>query len=201
MHHQAARFRHEKAHPDRDGRASSGSACAVGPNYRSPVTAPAVLQNAQTSGFVARSPEEVWWREFDDPGARRFGTPGSCRQSRSALRIRPGAGSPRRFRRKKLRLCAARPAAGRFSHVDQQQPGFGTARFLSRATASASTPRGSSICSAMFAARSRPRAPISASSRRDLRGAQVTVAAEVARNYFELRGTQTRLAVARRNLE
>ncbi|HEY1036297.1 MAG TPA: TolC family protein, partial [Pseudoxanthomonas sp.] len=36
--------------------------------------------------------------------------------------------------------------------------------------------------------------------RNDLQAAQVTVAAEVARNYFELRGTQKRLDVARRIL-
>ena len=35
----------------------------------------------------------------------------------------------------------------------------------------------------------------------DLRDAQVTVAAEVARNYLELRGAQARLKVAYRNLE
>ncbi|HVK41582.1 MAG TPA: efflux transporter outer membrane subunit, partial [Phenylobacterium sp.] len=38
-------------------------------------------------------------------------------------------------------------------------------------------------------------------ARADLRDVQVTVAAEVARNYFELRGAQARLDVARRNLE
>lgn len=35
----------------------------------------------------------------------------------------------------------------------------------------------------------------------DLRDAQVTIAAEVARNYLELRGAQARLAVANRNLD
>jgi len=52
----------------------------------------------------------------------------------------------------------------------------------------------------MCGARSRRRGPISAAQQENLRDAQVTVAAEVARNYFELRGTQKRLDVARQNL-
>ena len=42
------------------------AACAVGPNYRAPETAPAVLNNAQSPAFTAQSPEAVWWQEFGD---------------------------------------------------------------------------------------------------------------------------------------
>src|ERR1700737_577930 len=42
------------------------AACAVGPNYSAPETAPAVLKNAQSPAFVAQTPEAVWWGEFED---------------------------------------------------------------------------------------------------------------------------------------
>src|SRR5271169_5039288 len=40
--------------------------CAVGPDYRAPQVAPAVVQNAQSSSFVTQSPEALWWQEFGD---------------------------------------------------------------------------------------------------------------------------------------
>ena len=42
------------------------ASCAVGPNYRAPTTAPAVVKNAQASAFVTQSPEALWWQEFGD---------------------------------------------------------------------------------------------------------------------------------------
>ncbi len=42
------------------------ASCAVGPNYRAPPVAPAVVQNAQSSSFVTQSPEALWWQEFGD---------------------------------------------------------------------------------------------------------------------------------------
>jgi len=42
------------------------ASCAVGPNYRSPPVAPAVVKNAQSSGFITQSPEALWWQEFGD---------------------------------------------------------------------------------------------------------------------------------------
>src|ERR1700675_3344873 len=42
------------------------AACAVGPNYRAPETPTAVVQNAQSSMFVAQNPEADWWQEVED---------------------------------------------------------------------------------------------------------------------------------------
>ena len=43
------------------------ASCAVGPNYRPPAVAPAVVGNSQSSALVAQSPEALWWQEFADP--------------------------------------------------------------------------------------------------------------------------------------
>ena len=56
--------------------------------------------------------------------------------------------------------------------------------------------RGSSTCSVACGARSRRPVPISAPAKRNCTDAQVSLLAEVARNYFELRGSQLRLDIA-----
>src|SRR5216684_2543498 len=64
----------------------------------------------------------------------------------------------------------------------------------------ASMPHGSSICSANSSARSRP-AIYDAEAQIDLRNAVlITVIADVARNYFEIRGLQIRLEIARKDV-
>ena len=43
------------------------SACAVGPDYKTPQTPPAVFHNADPPVFAAAGPEADWWRQFEDP--------------------------------------------------------------------------------------------------------------------------------------
>ena len=43
------------------------SACAVGPDYKTPVQAPVVLQNAPAGAFSTAHPEAQWWKAFNDP--------------------------------------------------------------------------------------------------------------------------------------
>ena len=75
-----------------------------------------------------------------------------------------------------------------------------TSRSGPRPTAPASTRSGRSICSAGSGRRCAPRRPTAASFAATLDDVRVSVAAEVARNYFELRGLQQQLAVAERSL-
>lgn len=42
------------------------SACAVGPDYRSPNTAPAEIERAKTDEYDRSRFEAAWWRQFDD---------------------------------------------------------------------------------------------------------------------------------------
>ena len=43
------------------------SACAVGPDYRTPETAPAEIDRASVPGFDRSRFEAAWWRQFEDP--------------------------------------------------------------------------------------------------------------------------------------
>jgi outer membrane protein, multidrug efflux system len=43
------------------------AACAVGPDYKTPVTAPALVQSATQGNYDRSHIESVWWAQFDDP--------------------------------------------------------------------------------------------------------------------------------------
>ncbi len=47
-------------------------ACAVGPDYRTPATAPAQLSGAEADTYDRSRFEALWWRQFDDPTLNRL---------------------------------------------------------------------------------------------------------------------------------
>jgi multidrug efflux system outer membrane protein len=174
--------------------------CAVGPNYEAPRVAPAVVQNAQTAQFVAQSPEALWWQEFGDAEldhlvSRALSANLDLRSAYDRVRAARAV-----FVEQKLDYAPHVQLQGSYSHFDEQQPGFGSARINAQ---SDSLGFDAAWEIDLFG---RVRRSVEA-ARGDLgaeqanyQDAQVTVAAEVARNYFELRGAQKRLSVARENL-
>jgi multidrug efflux system outer membrane protein len=177
------------------------AACAVGPNYRAPVTSPAVLENAQLPAFVAQTPEAAWWQEFDDTELdslmhRALAANLDLRSAYDRVRAARAV-----FVERKLDYAPHVPLQGTYSHSEEQQPGFGTNRFNIQSDslgfdAAWEIDLFGHVRRSVEAAR----ADLGAETA-SYRDAQVTIAAEVARNYFELRGAQKRLAVARENLE
>jgi len=176
-------------------------ACAVGPDYRAPVTAPAVLHNAQSPAFVAETPQSAWWREFTDPELddlerRSLAANLDLRSAYDRVRAARAVFVERNFDyAPHVRLDGA------YSKSDEQQPGFGTARIPTQSDslgfdAAWELDLFGGVRRSVEAAR----ADLGA-ERANYQDAQVTVAAEVARNYFELRGAQQRLVVARENLD
>jgi multidrug efflux system outer membrane protein len=176
------------------------AACAVGPNYRAPATAPAALKNALSSAFVAQSPEAAWWQEFDDAELddlmRRALT--ANWDLRSAYdRVRAARAV---FVERKLDYAPHVQMDAAYSHFDEQEPGFGLGRVNAQSDslgfdAAWEIDLFGHVRRSVEAAR----ADLGAEDA-NYQDAQVTVAAEVARNYFELRGAQKRLVVARENL-
>ena len=177
------------------------AACAVGPNYRAPQTAPAVVHNAQSSAFVAQTPEALWWQEFDDAELDTL-----MRRALSAnLDLRSAYDRVRAARavfvEKNFDYAPHVQLDGTYSHFDQQEPGFGAGRINAQSDslgfdAAWEIDLFGHVRRSVEAARDDLGA-----ERANYQDAQVTIAAEVARNYFELRGAQKRLAVARENLE
>jgi multidrug efflux system outer membrane protein len=177
------------------------SACAVGPNYRAPDTAPAALKNAASPEFVTQTPEAVWWREFEDKELDDLvrGALAANLDLRSSYdRVKAARAV---FVERKFDYAPHVQADAAYSHADEQQPGFGPARINARSDslgfdAAWEIDLFGRVRRSVEAAR----ADLDA-ERANYQDGQVTVAAEVARNYFELRGAQKRLEVARQNLD
>jgi multidrug efflux system outer membrane protein len=176
------------------------ASCAVGPDYRAPQVAPAVVQNARSTLFITQSPEALWWQEFadtelDDLERRALAANLDLRSAYDRVRAARAA-----FSERELDYAPHVQLDGSYSHFDEQQPGFGPARVNARSDslgfdAAWEIDLFGHVRRSVEAARGDLGA-----EQANYQDAQVTVAAEVARNYFELRGAQKRLSVARENL-
>lgn len=173
------------------------AACAVGPDYRAPVPADVHLRHAQEEAFAPGVAVARWWTQFDDPVLERL--------VNGALLANPD-----------LRLAMTRVQAARAVFVERRLepwPHIGAAATGERVRQPDAA--GGGIDEAyglgfdaaweldLFGRLRRgaeaARADLEA-EQAGLRDVQVSVAAEVARNYFLLRGTQKRIDVAERTL-
>ena len=179
--------------------------CAVGPNYRTPeVAAPVAWHSAMKGGLTSASPEAAqlarWWNGLGDPHLSRF--------------IEEAAANNLDMKLAQARLREARArrgisAADRFPTLNA---GAGVNRSRSSEEMGLGGGNTSETWSAQFDASweldifgGRRRALEAATatfeaSQEDLRDVQVSLLAEVALNYVELRGYQERLAIAQENL-
>lgn len=180
------------------------TACAVGPDYQPP-QAPAVTGFGATDAvYDSAAPEPRFWTQFDDPQLSALIA--QALDANHDLRIALANLNQARALRREARLdyLPAVTAEAGYSHGLQsrdQAPG------LDRAQRENDFYTGGfdAAWELDFFGRVR-RANESAGATEQalvarLRDAQISVAAEVARSYFELRGTQERYAVAQRNAE
>ena len=180
-----------------------GGCAAVGPNYSAPVpTAPATWQSAAAArvGLVRATPEELahWWRQLDDPVLTEL-----VEQAlQTSLDLRTAQA--------KLREARARRAlvvTNRFPTVTAS----GTAN-VSKGSAETGAGKTRELYSAGFDASWEPdvfgglrrneeaaQADLEATAE-NLYAVQVSLTAEVAVNYVELRAYQERLAIAQANV-
>lgn len=179
------------------------SACAVGPDYERPQT-PAPERFGQQAGYDAAAPVAAFWGSFDDPLLTRLveGALAGNHDLRVALGRLEQARALARLSRKDL-LPAVTADGGYTKSRASADQAPGTSR----------DQRDGELYDAGFdafweldlfgrvrrgAQASRADAQAAAA---DLRALQVTVAAETARAYFELRGLQEQLRVARGNAD
>jgi multidrug efflux system outer membrane protein len=177
------------------------SACAVGPNYHEPSTEAPKIINAQAAGAVAQDPEGAWWQQFDDVELNslvRRGLVQSLDLRIAYDRVREARAV---FHNNELDLAPHVPVQATYVRSNEQEPGFTTQRVN---LASYSLGFDASWELDLFGHVRRSieaaRADLGA-QQENLRDAQVAIAAEIARNYYELRGAQRRLEVARDNLD
>ena len=178
------------------------AACAVGPDYAAPTTPPAEFRNIAGGGFAEEAIEAEWWQQFGDPVLDKLVT----RALESDLDLRIAGARVREaralFSDARLDYAPEVTARGGYSKQDAPLLQFGVADpAVSEAyelgfDAAWELDLFGRVRRGVEAARAEAEAADAL-----LRDAQVRVAAEVAREYFELRGAQQRLAVARRNLD
>ena len=180
-------------------------ACAVGPNYQRPVTpAPPQFANLGQPGFNGADVEAKFWTLFNDPKLDKLVNDAlaankdlqraraNLRASRAARRLAgfdlfptvTAAGSYTHTRESRNQLPAFISEDRTLDSVDVGFDAFWELDFFGR------------VRRGIQAARADEQASVAS-----LRDAQVTVTAEVARNYFVLRGLQEQLAVAVRNAD
>lgn len=177
------------------------SACAVGPDYRPPQTEPARFGNAGNADFVAAGPEALWWKQFHDAGLDRLIERGLAANLDLRLAVTRVQESRALFREADLDRYPTVTTGAGLTRGRSQQAGSGDAR-VDIETRQLGFDAGWELDLFGRVRRAAEAARADAEgAEAGLRDAQVSVAAEIARNYFELRGAQRQLDVARRNLQ
>jgi len=178
-------------------------ACAVGPNYQRPVTpVPPQFTNVGQPGFNGADIEAKFWTLFNDPRLDRL-VNDALSANKDLQRARANLRASRAARRLAgFDLFPTVTAAGSYSHARESRNQLPA--FISEERTLDSVDVGfdafweldffGRVRRGIQAARAEEQA-----SAASLRDAQVTITAEVARNYFVLRGLQDQLAVAVRN--
>jgi len=179
--------------------AVSLAACAVGPAYHRPETAVVEPRNVDAH-FTAAAPGAAWWRQFGDPvlaDLESRALAGNLDLRIAIARVRSARAA---FSGAQYDYAPHVQLDGSYARSKEQLPGFTTNR-VDIETSSVGFDASWEI-DLFGRVRHEVAAARAAAGAEDanLADAQVTVAAEVARNYFELRGTQRRIAVTRDNL-
>lgn len=173
---------------------------SVGPDYKVAPVEPVTLQGAADAAFTNVPPVASWWAQFDDPVLGRLvhDALGDNLDLQIAMaRVRAARAV---FTEQRLDQLPHITAGGSQDRRKQPDPLLGGER-VSSETYQLGFDAGWELD--LFGRQRRAaeaaRADLGA-ERDNLADAQVMVAAEVARNYFELRGSQKRIAVARDTL-
>ena len=182
------------------GLAALLAACAVGPDYRAPETEATPFVAAQAAAVSEQPFEAAWWEQFQDPvldGLIERALTDDLDLKIAVARVEESRAYLGASRRDRWPGVVAEVSG---TESKQQQPLFTTDRIDSKSyDAGLATfwelDLFGRVRRGVEAAGADADAAVA-----DLRDAQVLIAAEVARNYVELRGAQKRLSVARQNL-
>jgi len=174
--------------------------CAVGPRYKSPQPPEITYHAADPALVSATAYNAQWWKQFEDPVLdslvdRTLTANNSIKIARARL-----AESRAIYDERKLDRYPTAPVEASYNYSKEQIPGFSDDRrtintFKTGFDAFWELDLFGRVSHGIAAGRAETEAFAA-----DLRDVQVSVTAELARNYFELRGAQWRLAVAERSL-
>ncbi len=177
----------------------AATACAVGPVYRAPLEAPVAVTPVGGSLVAPSTPEASWWATFGDPELDSLIT----RALASNLDVRIALDRVHEaralFHDSQLGLFPRVTTDAGYQRSREQVPGFTTKPAdIEQADLGFDATWEIDLFGRVRHEVESARADADA-ARADLRNAQVTMVAEVARNYLQLRGAQARRAVAEEN--
>jgi outer membrane protein, multidrug efflux system len=177
------------------------SGCAVGPRYKVPQPEAVKYHSADPQLLTDAPFDARWWKQFDDPVLdslmeKSLAANTTIRIARARLAESRAVYDERKFDR-----YPTVPAGATYNYAKEQIPPFfndpvTVNTFRSGFDASWEIDLFGRVRHGVAAARSDNQAVEA-----DLHDTEVSVVAELARNYFELRGAQWRLAVAARSLK
>ncbi len=177
------------------------SGCAVGPHYKAPQPAPVTYYSADPQSMTDAPFDPRWWTQFDDPVLNSLVDKSITANTTIRMAQARLAESRAVYDERKFDRYPTVPADASYSYAKQQIPGFFNQpdtinTFRSGFDASWEIDLFGRVRHGIAAARSDNQALDA-----DLHDVEVSVVAELARNYFELRGAQWRLAVAEQSLK
>jgi multidrug efflux system outer membrane protein len=175
------------------------SACAVGPRYHAPVETPVALTTTPPQAVTAQAPSNTWWQSFGDPELDSL----IDRALASNLDVRIAIDRVKEaralFKDTALNQAPRVTTDGGYTRSREQVPGFTNAPVdIEQAQIGFDAAWEIDLFGRVRHQVESARADAQA-TRDDLKNARVTVAAEVARSYLQLRGAQARAAVAEQN--
>jgi NodT family efflux transporter outer membrane factor (OMF) lipoprotein len=174
--------------------------CAVGPDYHRQELQAVVPHNVNAQQFTPAAPAPDWWQQLDDPelaSLEQRALAGDLDLEIALQRVRAARSV---LRGAELDFAPHIPLDAAYTHSKEQQPGFGAERYD---IVSYSVGFDASWELDLFGRTRRAAQAAGAdlgAQAANLAQTRVIVAAEVARNYFELRGTQRQLSVANDNI-
>jgi multidrug efflux system outer membrane protein len=176
------------------------AACAVGPTYHSPKT-PALEPRNLNTDFTPLTPGAAWWRQFGDPVLADLEARALADNLDLHIAIARVRSARAAFNGARYDYAPHVQLDGSYARSKQQQPGFTADRVdVDSTSVGFDATWEIDLFGHLRHETAAAHAAVGAETAH-LADAQVTVAAEVARNYFELRGSQRQISVARDNLK
>ncbi|RBL86080.1 TolC family protein [Streptomyces cavourensis] len=182
--------------------ALAAAGCAVGPDYQKPQDAPVTLASPEQALFSSDRVQADWWKQLQDPQLDRLIA--LALQRNHDIRIAQArlAESRAVLDEKQLDQLPTVTLGGSFERsLSQANPGVTGRRNLAESYRAGFDATWEIDLFGRLRRAAEGAAARSEAQAADLAQARIVVAAEVARNYFELRGAEQRLAVARANLD
>lgn len=176
------------------------SCASVGPDYRAPHTAPMQVLGLDAARENAAAFQARWWQQFDDPVLDALIQRAAANNLDLRIAVAHLAESRALLGGARSERWPTVDADASYSRSRGQQPGFSSQRStLTSYQAGFDASWELDLFGGVRRSVEAAGAELGASEAL-LQGVQVSLFAEVARNYFALRGTQQRQAIARRNI-